>query len=78
MKRTWNSIENADVSKIKMRSKKEIIDKIIELEERYNKSDKKRKELEEEERWWLASWYEIELEDISRTTKILDWVLNIN
>lgn len=78
MKRTWNTIKDADISKIKMRSKTEIIKKILELEQKYDIADDKMWYYEE--KWEIATsqWYDVELIDIRRTVSVLDWVLNIN
>lgn len=78
MRRNWDSIKDADVSKIRVRSKAEIIDKIVFLENEYRIEQQKKREFESRGDFHLMRLCEDYMNKIHNDTILLDWVLHIN
>lgn len=78
MRRNWNTINDADASKIRVRSKGEIIDRIRILEAEHEKKKMEFFEEFEKQNMRKADELEAQLKMIREKTRLLDWVLNIN
>lgn len=75
MKRNFNYISEVDTSKLKVRSKQEIIERIKKME---NEFDSYIEALDSMPTWEKEREIRTAMFLIHEETRILDWVLNIN